>query len=591
MKNRSRGFSLVVVLALVAIASVVVFTSLKDTVVQERLAGNFQKSINARMLSERGVFDQISAIQTFLTNNPDADAQELVTLITDVESASQHAADLRFSAALRQTSPSDLAIDGYGERHGGDAISNLLFNFRLRQTGENSPFATALIGCEGVTNAQGSRIDSYDSRRNGGIYDVASAGSDADVITIVKDSSIVLSGGAITAGNVISTGTVTVSDGHFVGGTIRANGDIAVLGGNGPSPAGFPANTRIGGDIETQGNVSYRGGLLLGVIRAEGDVTFNPIYGVADANGTGAPIQYGGTLTLEQSARDVLSSPGTTIDHSSIMPTPNLEVPEVRSFDPDNIPSDFDTENPLTNCDPLSIANVVSDISNDVTPESGLMLEYVFGIDTSATFTPTEGRHLSNEFTPGTGSAFGINLDSFYFFDELTIDGSELIIDGGDVVIVVAGDFLVTANFRSEIIIRDGSSLTLIVNGTSVIQKSATVERPQITDSGLPPFSLYSAYENTNAYNPSVCNTGTSSNYGVLIEATTDNYLTIYAPYSHVAIRQSGSIFGSVRGKTATLCGSGDIHFDVDLRNIIAGSGNGGNATAAFEGLRFKAVY
>ena len=594
MKNRSKGFSLVVVLALVAIGSVVVFTSVRDNVIQERLAGNFQKSLNARMLSERGVFEQINAIQNFLINSPNADAQELALLVAPIDNNSVHSEDLRYTAALTSPSPSNLAIQGYGERYGGDAVSNLLFNFSLAQTGANSPFGTALIGCEGVAVGNGSVIDSYDSSLNNGIYDPANATSDAEVLTIEQDSDITLSGASITAGNVTSTGSVTLLGTSFVGGTIRANGNIDISGGHPvPTPLGFPDTTRVGGDIETQGNVEYQGGLVLGVIRAEGNVTFNPEYGVADSNGTGSPIQYGGILTLEQAAVDRLSNPGNEIDHSGVAAQPpGFEVPEVTFFDPDNIPVDFDTENPLTNCDPLSITSAVADISNGETPEPGVSLGYDnFGATTSARFTPDIGTHINTEFSPRTKSAFGINLDSFYFLEQLSIQGGQLTIAEGDVVIVVAGDFLFTSDQTSEIHIEEGASLTLIVNGTTVIQKAANIERPQLSDNGLPPFSLYSTYQNDNPYDSDsdACNTGTSNDYGIIIDSITDNYLALYAPFANVAVRSSGAIYGAVRGKGVSLCGSGDIHFDVDLNNITAGTGNGGNSTLLFQGLRFNA--
>ena len=37
--------------------SIIVLSSLRDNFIQERLTGNYQKKMNARLVSEKGIFD------------------------------------------------------------------------------------------------------------------------------------------------------------------------------------------------------------------------------------------------------------------------------------------------------------------------------------------------------------------------------------------------------------------------------------------------------------------------------------------------------------------------------------------------------
>ena len=68
--RKQSGFTLIKVMLMSTMASVVVFGALKETVIQERLTGNFQKDMNARLLAEKGVFTAAAELQSELENNP-----------------------------------------------------------------------------------------------------------------------------------------------------------------------------------------------------------------------------------------------------------------------------------------------------------------------------------------------------------------------------------------------------------------------------------------------------------------------------------------------------------------------------------------
>ncbi|TMO91592.1 hypothetical protein CWC14_18390, partial [Pseudoalteromonas sp. S3260] len=70
------------------------------------------------------------------------------------------------------------------------------------------------------------------------------------------NADIVVSGGSSTWGDVRATGNINITGAGFISGTVHANGDIDVSGGSSGDytiPPGFPAKTRIGGDILAKG--------------------------------------------------------------------------------------------------------------------------------------------------------------------------------------------------------------------------------------------------------------------------------------------------------------------------------------------------
>lgn len=579
MHKLQKGFSMVTVLVLTTLASVVVFTSLKDTVVQERLGGNYQKAVNARMLSERAAFDQMNAIRNELVQNPTATITDIVNNVSRINAHATGARDLRFESSLFANGSADvLTIQGYGERYNGDALSNLFINFNFIPGGpETTPFNSAVVGCEGVANVAGGIIDSYDSTLNGGIYSPSTATTEANVKTIVRDSDIRLTGGSVTWGDVLATGGVLINGGATIIGSVLANNDIDVIGGPGnPShtPADFVLNTRVDGDVQTQGNIAYQGGFVSGVMRAEGSITFTPNFAVRDTNSTGQPVLYRG------SANDTPDALTGQRYNLSQFRSSTLDVPDVAFFDPTS--PNFDTSDPDTNCDPLSIASEITSLSNTTTTTNGIRAD---GFGRHASFNTTSGRDAFGvTYTPTSATILGVNYAHVYHVDELLIDGATVTISGGDIAMYVAGDFRLTTNGNSSLIIEDGASLTLFVEGISEISQPVDIATRQITATQLSPFSLYSSYASDSAKD-----TCGGSDVGVEINATGDLYAAVYAPLANVDIRASGDLFGAVRGRTVNVCGSGDIHYDTALAEANGGGGTSASSSQlVFQSLQFR---
>ncbi|WP_212746772.1 hypothetical protein, partial [Pseudoalteromonas ruthenica] len=65
----------------------------------------------------------------------------------------------------------------------------------------------------------------------------------------------------------------------------------------------------------------------------------------------------------------------------------------------------------------------------------------------------------------------------------------------GDVDLNINGQFMITPNGNIQLNIKEGASMTLIVQGKSQIQQPVYVFKKPLISNKLPPFSLYSGYQ------------------------------------------------------------------------------------------------
>lgn len=65
--NNQKGVVLLSVMILTTMTSIIVLNSLRDNVIQERLTGNYQKKMNARLVSEKGILKPINYYKIKLT--------------------------------------------------------------------------------------------------------------------------------------------------------------------------------------------------------------------------------------------------------------------------------------------------------------------------------------------------------------------------------------------------------------------------------------------------------------------------------------------------------------------------------------------
>ncbi|TQF72910.1 DUF7305 domain-containing protein [Pseudoalteromonas luteoviolacea] len=587
---RQSGFTLVKVMLLSTMASVVVFTSMKDTLVQERLSGNFQKDLNARLQAEKGVFASADDLNDYIANNSDATAEQLIAAIPGLNDdanreygrgkfATQH------SIVTNADGTTSIEIASLGQKYALNAANNMVAVFTYTEAVLEPTFKNAVTGCKGVNLSGSGLVDSYDSSK--GTYD-ATRSSNGDVNTVIGDADVVLSGHSPIEGDVKASGILYLKGSSPVIGDVQSNTGIDISYGGG---------LRVQGNVLTQGFVTHRGGDISGVVRANGNVEMLWGADILNEQKEALDIQYGGIGKFEEATEH--SQDGVNYSAAKFNVNPNVEA--VRVYDPTS--PDYDPANPDKECDPLALpANMPN-----VIDENNSYLDFTVGAQQEYKFTP----HIGNYTKGGDGSSLNAQATNIYLFDTnkqnhdrastpdteyafgmknvnigsdgvVVIDGGS--IKGGDVVWLVDGDFTMGGN--SRLIIKEKSSLTIFVTGKVNLGASAQIvtEKPGITASGWGTFSIFSSYQ-ADPNDPSQKNKP-----GVKVSGTSSLYAVIYAPLTSISMTGSGQFFGTVRGATIEAHGGSGVHFDEALKNLKIGSGGTVKTPAQlkFDGWRYK---
>ncbi|WP_194868008.1 PulJ/GspJ family protein [Pseudoalteromonas sp. PPB1] len=561
---QQRGFTLIKVMLLSSVASVVVFAAFKDTLVQERLSGNYQKDLNARLLAEKGVIERGQALKAAITNNANLTLEQAVQQI----GAGLGTGELDGTSYNAQLSVNgdEVSIASLGQRYDDQAHARMVSYFKYTPAERSSVFQNAVTGCKGVNLAGSGLVDSYDSTV--GSYEDTRT-SNGDVNTVIGDADVVLNGHSPIMGDVKASGVLYLKGSSPVVGTVQSNTGIDISAGSG---------VRVDGDVLTQGYVKHNGGQITGVLRANGDVSMKWGAEILNQNQAELDIMYGGTGSFQSS--HVQDGLHYSADRFNVNP----EVEAVRVYDPSS--PDYDPNDPDKECDPLALPlNMPSVIDSNNT-----YTDFTVGAQTDYVFTPSEGRYIRGGSDTWSSSPADIylfqhltqnhgqsNTSSEYVFGmknmKLTSDGT-ITIEGGDVIWLVDGDFKMTGH--TSITIKAGSSLAIFVTGKVDFGASGVVitEQEGLTNSGFPSLSIFSSYSGQN---------------GITMRGASSMYAVIYAPVTSIAMRGSGQFYGTIRGATIDATGGSGVHFDEALKNFNLG--NGGVITPAkleFMGWRFE---
>lgn len=550
-----KGFTLVIVLILLGISSVVVLSSLRENVVQERLSGNFQKKINSRLLAEKGVFEQAQAMQQKLNDDSSLDMAQMVA-DSGVITGTGEVSDSKFSSSVAINAAGEIEITSQGSRYDDDAQSNLVARYGFVPASPGSLFTNALVGCVGLNLRGSGVIDSYDSDL--GTYDETNT-SDGDVATINEDADVSVGGDSIR-GDIKATGVVYLQNDGIILGDIHSNGGVEISGGRDTSVL------RVEGNVRTQGDFSYKGGggHITGYVRVNGNVDMARGTFIDNVNEDGLDILYGGSGSFGDSAHAQGGSAYTAVQFNV-----NPEVEAVSTSDP-TLPG-YDPSNPDASCDPINIPARVDNLIDDTSSYSNFAL----GGGAVYAFEPKQGQSISGSFGDLTATTDEVFIFSglpqipadaapseyIFGFTGLKLSNNAAVtIDGGDVVWVVDGQFDMQNN--SQITVKAGSSLTIITTGKFNIGASAKVivEDQGLAPSGHPAFQVFSSFV---------------GNDGILIQSDSQIYAAIYAPLTSVKLTGSGALFGTVRGASINANGGSGIHFDSALLN--ANNSPGGN--------------
>ncbi|TLX46895.1 hypothetical protein C1E24_11605 [Pseudoalteromonas phenolica] len=585
MKQQS-GFTLIKVMLMSTMASVVVFGALKETVIQERLTGNFQKDMNARLLAEKGIFTAAKSLQTAVSNNNNLTVDELVNQYGLHAGNGDIGDDTAYKARLSKNVDGLLEITSLGQRYYGDANQQLVARFELKPGEVKSPFQHAVTGCKGVNLSGSGVVDSYDSSK--GPYSETNRDSSGHVNTVIGDSSVTIDGHSPIKGDIKASGIVYLKGSSPVIGDVHSNTGVDISWGSG---------VRVKGSVFSNGFYIHRGGEIDGVVRANGNAKME--WGSKIKNPTNDPydIMYGGTGSFPSSEHvqdSVKFSDGTVaynVSYSNPYFKKNPEVEPVEVYDPSS--PDYDPARPNKECDPFELPK---NMPNVIAQGEAQKRDFEVGATQVYQFTPSIGRLLLTD--NGRKKALDLNSKAaqIYLFDNLSqqhgisetteervfsmknfklYSDGKMTIAGGDVIFLVDGNFILDGD--AKLTIKDGSSLTVFTTGKVILGASGQVitEKEGMTASGIPSLNFFSSY---------------SGRDGFQVKGASDMYATIYAPLTQVKLSGSGQLYGTVRGSIINSSGGSGVHFDSALKDVNFGSGGGSNEKPQliFKGWAFE---
>lgn len=515
--GRQRGYVLVTVLILAMVASMVAFVSIRENQLQERMSGNQQKMINARLAAEKGIYETIALIKNQLAANSSA-AQIVASINRTV--IGQYVI-----SGSNYTQPK-LSFVSKGLYQ--DASASLKAN--LTVVSGVYPFDAGVISCQWMEVQGSGHIDSYDPKNGGYSRDQQGNGNNAanaKVEALNPGGRLVkLDGASPIRGDVTINGSAEVQGSAKITGTVNVANDLNMSGGGTQIGA-----ANVGGNLTMTSSSK-----ITGNANVTGNVIANPDTKVGS-------LSYGGTLTNQNAVNVLTATNGAIVNQPTAAPS----IP-AKSCDPLNITSAFSGYAGLASMG--QIANYHwNKLNYNFTPSRGEV--YASANDLSSTTISTPA--------PTSTSVFGENKN-VYVLDSLVVEGSQLNISGGDVTIVVKGDFRLTGG-GANINIASGSSLTVLVQGKTELMSNGKINVADAgagTNNGKAPMSIYSSY---------------SGSEGVRTDgAFNGGYAAIYAPLTDAKIEGSGTLSGAVRAKTLTVRGAGGLHYDQSLGQMNQGN-------------------
>jgi cytoskeletal protein CcmA (bactofilin family) len=611
--NNQKGFILLAVMLVTAMTSVIVISSMRDNVIQERLTGNYQKKINARLMSEKGIFDSYQHMVNKFEQNPEQTLEELVAdLNAENLNWENQTKDMGYEITFTEEQDGEyIELSSKGTRFEGRNNKVALFEIiREGGGGTASTFQSAISGCEGVTLGGSGLIDSYDSSQ--GNYNANNATNDAGVSTINVDSDITLSGASPISGDVLATGDINLTGSAKITGDVHANGNIRLTGtgsvggdalargsitvrgkidGNAHANGNIVINgsgKTVGGDVLTRENVTLTQNRVGGVIRAGGNLNLSSYAEVLNSNNQILDVMYGGTITPNNNLPNQYKQTNLYYDgvtyanafYNNPLFNTNPSVSEVPEVESEELDIDYDNQGAANVCDPIGIANFTDDFKVNTSPNLNLTRG-----GTLYSINNNEGKMVSKwqgwmgakppALLPSVETLPNGESVNMFKVKNFRVNNGGFEVKDADVHLMVDGNFEIGSGGTTKFKIHPGSSLTIYVTGTTVIKKAVNL-REGLSDEGVPVFSIYSSYSNKN---------------GVTIDATGKVYAAIYAPNTEAKITASGNFMGAIRSKTVTVSGAGKIHYDTQLGEIsnVSTDGDGAGSTRiVFVGWRYK---
>lgn len=570
--QKQQGAALIIVLVLLSVSLVIGMSGMNAALVDERLAGNYRASVQAQMNSDSMMseihssmvgdlgenfnklqsdmgeekekiyrWDEITALLEFTSTFDNTNKLKVKVKIEGEEVIVTTQDDGTNNNAVRETVAIYRKGSG-GTGSGGDSGGGSNDNDSNSGDGSLSPFEAPVVGCEGVTSGSGSTISSYRSSDDPWDKDQPEIYADPLVRTTSNGADVELTGGGQVHGGVEAIGKIYINS-VSVHGNVIANGNVTSQNSQ---------NYPVSGNIESMQDIIINNTTkVLGHVKAEGEVrTTQWDFSVGES------IYAGGRIVSPRND-----------------PADHLVNGNRDQFFPYTSPG-------LTQLEPQG-CDVFDFSGNDLTQE---MARYQSELGSQGSITV--GSYPNNEWriTPEKIERYDETWNvrnwveyarsqenflladkaAFYRLENLKFAGSPVLrISGGDVVLVIDGDFITGNggnNINGSVVIDDDSSLTVFVGGKVSLGSNVKMPVTQtFSSSDRPTFSIFSSYE--------------SDGVGVNVDGGGRVVANIYAPYTKASINSGGNLFGSVRAKFVDVSGDGAIVYP---SNSSPETGNGG---------------
>ncbi|WP_160115493.1 pilus assembly PilX family protein [Marinobacterium lutimaris] len=595
--NREGGAVLIVALVLMVAATLLALSQMKSSLLQERMTSNQYAKETARLAAEQGAaraMEWINGIEDETewnewvddpANHPIWHANPKAAEVAQGKGLGKglykgipaaNGAPFLAGNALFWIDPDEINTDssdpGFAriKVHGAVkdpdtddqlAYSSLVLRARTPSGGNNAvpPFASGLVGCEGVNMVGSGQIDSFDSRIGGYgdlFYDDAGTEQNNSLRSNVTLQTFSENASANFAGHAPLYGDLS-----FTGQNLTMSG-----------------STPIYGDVYAEGDVEMNGSIT-GTLNAGGNVTL----GSASSSNQ---INAGGNVSVESTG-----SPPSAISAAGEVSWPdwwqyddakNALTANYKGNDGIQVPAVYDSSQ---SCDQLGVrdadgntGNMFESARNGSTPLADAMP------DTDA--KPPKGpdyqlKKQGSDYSlngPG-GDESILNLGSDGEASTLSVDAG-LTTSGnlsgitihGDVTIVVSGDFNLGSN--TQLNVSPGATLTLLVEGKTTLSAGTNLTTSDFTRTNTEgeasaAVQIYSAYQSSG-----------NNDVGVSISGANSSSLAIYSPYATARITGSGALYGAIRSRYLDIRGSGDIHYDEALGTLTQPGSSGGTPTA-----------
>ncbi|OWV27526.1 DUF7305 domain-containing protein [Halomonas campaniensis] len=591
--KQQQGAALVIVMALLAGALMLGMSGMQSALIDERLAGNYRASVQAQMTAEStssslADFQNSERRNEYLSSlfNDDEFAsigdikslrgRELEELLdvdalddffkqllpSNYEELSQeeqtevrNAVMKNFVLEFERLEKDKIAISAKddGLRRSARGQSRLIYAFGEGNSGSPAPFQHPIVGCEGVSSGGGSTISSYRSSEGDWSGQPGSfSENDIPLLRTTSDSAnVVLGGNEKIHGGIEALGSVTLSGSSQVFGSIMANRTIYLNAGGG----------RVRGDAESLGDVIFGSSTRVdGTVRAMGDVRLSNW-----SASVGEGIYAGGEII---SQRIPASDHIDDINRANFSQRSDVTLNRAEEQPCDT--ADF-AGNSLN--EEISRYQETLTSLGDITVGAYPNVEWRFTPEKMERYDQTWNvNRWINHASPELNTLFGEQA-SIYRTNNLTLTSSpSLRVSGGDVVIVVDGNFTMGGGGPGLVIDAD-SSLTVFVAGKTDFGSVLNMpEANSVNSNGKATFSLFSGY--------------TGSDSGVSFSSSNRVVANVYAPYANVSVNSGSGFFGSVKGRSVSVSGSGSIVYDEILAGAFGEPSNGTPGSGGVSGWR-----